>query len=170
MSVLIRDQNVVADTVITLADEDALPSDGAVLVSWDRWQTEREHLLATKLSVGVQIPNTLDLADSAPTLLDRPLIALSFPAFGDGRAYSQARLLRDRYRYRGEIRACGQAVVRDQLQGMWRSGINSFALRPDQDPAACLQAFADFSAAYQPATDELVPVFVRRRGHAAPAG
>lgn len=169
MNALIRDQELVTDTFITLADDDALPSHGAVLVSWDRWQSDREALRAAALSIGVQIPNTLDLAESAQALLDRPLIALSFPAFGDGRAYSQARLLRDRYHYRGEIRACGQAVVRDQLQSMWRSGINSFALRADQDPAVCLRAFADFSTAYQPATDELVPVFMRRRSEAAPA-
>ncbi|WP_240433631.1 DUF934 domain-containing protein [Solimonas sp. K1W22B-7] len=91
-----------------------------------------------------------------------PLINLEFPGFADGRAYSQARILRDRHGYRGEIRASGGAVVRDQLHGMARCGINSFELRADQDPQVCLAAFEDFGLAYQPAADGALTVLRRR--------
>ena len=163
MSQLIRDRQIVADDAIQLADDAPLTSTGTVVLSWARWQAEAPALRASGLRIGVQIPNTLDLSLEIESLLDRPLIVLSFPAFGDGRAYSQARLLRDRYGYRGEIRASGAAVVRDQLHGMWRSGINSFALRADQDAALCLKAFDDFSEVYQPAADAQTPVFLQRR-------
>lgn len=160
---LLRDRQIVADDFVTLADDAELPTNGRIVVSWERWQKEAEVLKASGLTVGVQIPNTLDLAVGAATLLDRPLIVLSFPSFGDGRAYSQARLLRDRYKFKGEVRASGAAVVRDQIHNMMRSGINSFALRADQDPAVCLQAFKDFDAAYQPAADGILSVLERRR-------
>ncbi|HEY0974258.1 MAG TPA: DUF934 domain-containing protein [Solimonas sp.] len=167
MSALIRDRVVVADDAVTLADDAPLPATGTIIVSWTRWQAEQAALRASDLRVGVQIPNTLDVEAVGAELQDRPLIVLSFPAFGDGRAYSQARLLRERHNYRGEIRASGAAVVRDQLAGMWRSGINAFALRADQDAQLCLGAFEDFSTAYQPALDDTLPVFLRRRRETA---
>jgi uncharacterized protein (DUF934 family) len=61
------------------------------------------------------------------------VIALNFPAFTDGRHYSSARLLRDRYGYKGEMRAIGD-VLRDQLFYMRRCGFDAFAVRPDRDP------------------------------------
>lgn len=163
MSALIRNQQLVADDALLLADDAPLPAAGKVIVSLARWTAEADALAASGLVIGVQLPNTVDVADAWPHLKDRPLIALVFPAFGDGRAYSQARLLRQRYGYTGELRATGAAVVRDQLFGMQRCGFDSFALRADQDPALCLQAFADFSQSYQSATDARTPVLVQRR-------
>ncbi len=95
------------------------------------------------------------------------LIALNFPKFSDGRAYSNARELREHYAYTGEIRAIGD-VLRDQLYYMARCGFNAFALRHDQDAQACLGAFADFSTGYQSSVDEPLPLF-RRRGRAPKA-
>ena len=166
MSALIRNRQVVEDDCLTLADDTPLPPAGRVIVSLARWQKEADVLRATSLTVGVRIPNTADLAQAWPSLAERPLIALEFPAFPDGRAYSQARLLRDRYAYRGEIRATGAAVVRDHLFGMHRCGIDAFELRADQDPAVCLGAFRDFSLGYQPAADGQ-PLIFRRRDAAA---
>ena len=163
MSTLIRDRKITVDDYVAITDDGELPTNGKIVVSWERWQKDAEVLKAGGFMVGVQIPNTLDLAGAAEVLLDRPLIVLSFPSFPDGRAYSQARLLRDRYGYRGELRASGAAVVRDQMHNMMRSGINSFALRADQNPDVCLQAFQEFDAAYQPASDHLVSVLERRR-------
>lgn len=153
MSALIRDRAIAQDDYVTLADDAPLPASGQVIVSFARWQLEADALRSSGLTVGVRIPNTLDLTTGWDALRDRPLIALEFPAFGDGRAYSQARLLRDRYGYTGEIRATGKAVVRDQMHPMLRSGINAFALRDDQNPQICLDAFKDFTEAYQPAAD-----------------
>lgn len=153
MSTLIRDREIVADDYILLADDAPLPASGKLIVSLARWQQEAEALRTSGLGIGVRIPNTVDVATLWPELADRPLINVEFPGFGDGRAYTQARLLRERYGYAGEIRASGAAVVRDQIHGMHRCGINSFELRADQDPAVCLNAFEDFRRAYQPAAD-----------------
>lgn len=161
--VLIRDRQILIDDYLPLADDAPIPAAGRFIVSWERWQQQADALKAAPAPIGVQIPNTLDLENACHDLQERPLIVLSFPSFGDGRAYSQARLLRTRYGFQGELRASGAAVVRDQLHGMMRSGINSFSLRPDQDPQSCLRAFDDFDAAYQPASDGVPSVLERRR-------
>lgn len=163
---LIRNLRVEADDYTLLADDAALPAAGKVIVGYSRWLAEREALLASGLDVGVKLPNTVDVATVLPEIAERPLIALDFPAFPDGRAYSQARLLAERFRFKGELRATGRAVVRDQIGFMVRCGFTSFELRADQDPAACLAAVHEFSLAYQPAADALEPVLLRRR-HAA---
>jgi uncharacterized protein (DUF934 family) len=91
---------------------------------------------------------------------------VSFPKFTDGRGFSTARLLRERYRYRGELRAVGD-VLRDQLLFLARCGFDAFALRADQDPDAALAAFEDFTEAYQGGTDQPLPLFRRRLAEAA---
>jgi len=160
MSALILDQKIATNDWVALADDAPVPAGGKLIVSLARWEKEAEALKA--LTVGVRIPNTADVAQLWPALAERPLIVLEFPGFADGRAYSQARLLRDARGYQGEIRAVGPAVVRDQIAGMARCGINAFELRADQDPQACLKAFADFSLGYQPATDGQPLIFRRR--------
>jgi uncharacterized protein (DUF934 family) len=89
------------------------------------------------------------------------LIALCFPVFSDGRAYSSARELRQNMGYAGEIRAIGD-VLRDQLFYMHRCGFNAFALRDDQDLELALSAFADFREGYQASVDRPDPLFRRR--------
>lgn len=166
MSALIRDREIVSDDRLWIDDEAELPDEGQpAVVSWERWQTLLDGAEddGRHAQLGVQIPNTLDLNEAWPQLAQRGLIVPSFPAFGDGRAYSQARLLRDRYGFTGEIRAAGEAVVRDQLFGLARCGVNAFQLRADQDPEGCLAAFETFSDAYQPACDGVEPIWKRRR-------
>ena len=89
------------------------------------------------------------------------LIALRFPVFSDGRAYSSARELRQNLAYKGELRAVGD-VLRDQLFYMARCGFDSFALREDQNPEHALTAFDDFRDAYQSCVDCPDPLFRRR--------
>lgn len=150
MSQLISDSAVLDDAWTLLADDAALPASGQVIVSWDRWNAERAALEASTLQIGLSLPNTLDVVAVLAELLARPLLALNFPSFADGRAYSQATLLRRRHRYAGELRATGQAVVRDQLQLMRSCGFDTFLLRADQDAVTCLASFHDMSIAYQP--------------------
>jgi uncharacterized protein (DUF934 family) len=161
---LLHDRAVVADDWQALDDEDGLPEGAQVIVTLERWQEMRHTADIARATIGVHLPNTADLAEVWPLVAERPLIELEIPAFPDGRAYSQARLLRDRYDYRGDIRVTGAGVVRDQLQGLARCGVNIFALREDQDPQACLEAFNELPDAYQPAADGTAPVWVRRRG------
>lgn len=165
MSILIRDGQRVNDDYLALDDDTGLPSEGAVLVSHARWEREREALAQRGAPWGVRLPNTLDIATADAALLSATMIVLEFPSFGDGRAYSQARLLREARAYRGELRATGAAVVRDQLLGMVRCGIDSFVLREDQSADAGEQAVRDFSMAYQPAVDQLPSVRALRRAN-----
>lgn len=162
MTHLIRDQKLVEHDFPLLADDAAPPASGKLIVSLERWRQDGAALRAPGLEVGVRLPNTVNVEDIWAEISDRPMINLEFPGFADGRAYSQARVLRDRYGYRGEVRASGGAVVRDQLHGMARCGINGFELRPDQDPQVCLKAFEDFELAYQPAADGALTVLRRR--------
>lgn len=163
MSTLIRHGRVEADDYQAIADEAEVPAAGRILVSLARWQAETERLSAHQDAVGLRVPNTVDVEALAPLLIARPLLALEFPGFADGRAYSQARLLAERLGYRGELRATGKAVVRDQFHFLLRCGFNSFELRPDQSAEACLKAVAEFSLSYQRAADDSVPVLARRR-------
>jgi uncharacterized protein (DUF934 family) len=84
-----------------------------------------------------------------------------FPTFTDGRGYSTARLLRERYGYRGELRAVGD-VLRDQLFYLSRVGFDAFALRQDQDAEGALASLADFSESYQASVERPQPLFRRR--------
>jgi uncharacterized protein (DUF934 family) len=105
-----------------------------------------------------------DPAAVAARLPNVSLVEINFPKFGDGRGFSIARLLRERYGYKGELRAVGQ-VARDHLQTMERVGFDSFLLRDGEDVEEALAAFDDFSEAYQATVAQPVPLF-RRRGAA----
>ena len=160
MSTLLRlDGSEGRDAFTALGIDDELPA-GAdpIVVPYARWERDRETLEARRPSYGVRLPNTVEVASLDAGVLKAALVILEFPSFGDGRAYSQARLLRDARGYRGELRATGAAVVRDQLQGMARCGIDSFELRPDQSIDACREALREFTLAYQPARDSLPKV------------
>jgi uncharacterized protein (DUF934 family) len=98
--------------------------------------------------VGVLFPNDKDIALLTPHLYALPVVALNFPRFQDGRAYSQARRLTHLLGYKGIVLAVGD-VLRDQVLYMSRVGFNAFHLRADQDPVATLRAFTLYSAFYQ---------------------
>ncbi|ETN92437.1 hypothetical protein U062_00310 [Gammaproteobacteria bacterium MOLA455] len=100
------------------------------------------------------------LADDLPQL---PVVALNFPKFADGRGFSSARLLRDRFDYRGEIRAIGN-VIQDQLFMLQRCGFSQFCLADDVDLEAAAKSLNDFSDGYQTAADQAQPLFKRLRG------
>jgi len=97
----------------------------------------------------------------AADLADLALIGIDFPKFTDGRGYSSARLLRERFGYQGEIRAIGD-VLHDQLFYMKRCGIDAFAVRADKDIEAALAGLNVFSETYQTAVDQPQPLFRRR--------
>ncbi len=102
-----------------------------------------------------------DPAPLADVLGHARVIAVNFPKYGDGRGYSLARLLRERYGYQGELRAIG-VVARDHLQLMAQCGFDSFQLREGEDTQAALAAFGDLSEAYQATVAQPVPLFRRR--------
>ncbi|MEZ5893212.1 MAG: DUF934 domain-containing protein [Parvularculaceae bacterium] len=133
-------------------------------VSLEDWcKNPQDHADATAL----KISNDTSLASIKCDLAGFSTIILDFPAFKDGRAYSQARLLRERYGYAGEIRARGD-VLRDQLLFMARCGVDAFEIDSD-DKAGLNAALKEFSFAYQPAADGAAPVWRRRLARAVAA-
>lgn len=162
MRSVIERRRIVEDRWQHAADDADLPA-GPVIVSLARWRRERKALLERGEPVGVRLPNTASVADLAEDLPLLDLVALEFPKFADGRAYSQARLLRERHGYRGQIRAVGD-VLRDQLLFMARCGFDAFELRADRDPEDALAAFGEFTDSYQPAADQPQPLCRRARG------
>ena len=126
------------------------------------WRCNREQLLRHKGRVAVCLNGDDNLEDVSDSLGQLELIALEFPKFTDGRSYSHARLLRDRFGYRGEIRAVGD-VLRDQLFFMQRCGIDSFQVREDKDAEDALEGLSDFTVKYQTSADNALPVYKHRQ-------
>lgn len=161
MRSVIKNRQIVEDSWQPVADDAELPT-GPVIVSLARWRKERAELLARGDGLGVRLPNTANLAELVADLPHWQVVALEFPKFADGRAHSQARLLRERYGYWGEVRAVGD-VLRDQLFFMARNGFDAFELRADRSLEDALAAFDDFSDSYQPAADQPLPLYRRAR-------
>jgi phosphoadenosine phosphosulfate reductase len=166
---LIKDGSVVADRWTLLRDAPdlfAVPDGVAVIVPLALWHARRAALIA-RGDAGVWLAPGDDPAALADDLDVLPLIAIDFPQFTDGRGYSTARLLRDRYQYKGELRAIGD-VLRDQLYALAECGFDAFAIRPDRDATEALASLNDFAGVYAPTTRTPQPWF-RRRGTATGA-
>jgi uncharacterized protein (DUF934 family) len=110
---------------ISVADDAPAPEGGAIAVSLKRWLADREALLARTAPVGVAVDAGADAQAHLADLADRPLVALSFAKFADGRSFSYARMLRDRFGFRGELRAIGDVLI-DEIPFMLRCGFDSF--------------------------------------------
>lgn len=164
---LIKGGVVVDDPWTILADDAPLPAAGPVCVSLDRWRAERQTLRGRADGIGVVLKSDQPAEEVAGDVANLKLIALEFPIFRDGRAYSTARLLRERYAYRGELRAVGN-VLRDQFLFMLRCGFDAFQVKDDKQAAAWSRAVSAFSAVYQPAADGRMPI-ARLRGRARAA-
>jgi uncharacterized protein (DUF934 family) len=154
---LLKNGQIVADGWRRIGDDEPLPDSGPVIVSLARWQREREALDAraneARGSIGLVLNSDQGPASIADDLTHFDLVALDFPRFQDGRAYSYARLLRERYKFTGELRAVGN-VLRDQLLFMRRTGFDAFELPETANVREWLKAFEDFSVFYQRATDK----------------
>jgi uncharacterized protein (DUF934 family) len=164
MATLIKNRSIVSECWQTLNSADdlaVLTPDAGVLAPLVLWQTHGAALRARPGKVGVWLNSHEDPASIAKELSSFDVVAVNFPKFADGRGYSMARLLRERYGYTGELRAIGD-VLRDQLQDLERCGFDAFELRADQNAQAALGAFADFSNQYQTSALQPVPLFRRR--------
>lgn len=158
---LVKGNHVVADEFATLGDDDAIPASGSVLLPAGRFLAESEAVLARKDKVGVIWPNSRDIEELAPYLPKLAAVALVFPTFRDGRAYSQSRILRERYAYKGEVRATGQ-VLRDQFVFMLRAGFDAFSVKKHGDAEAFATVAKRYSVFYQPTGDGRATAFRRR--------
>lgn len=149
---LVKNDALVEDRYVNAAGAESLPADGAVIVDLEQWRAHRDALIARGAPVGVRLRS-----DQPPDLIAGDLehiavVALEFPAFRDGRAYSYARLLRERHAYTGEVRAVGE-VLMEQLHFMLRTGFDAFEIEADDPLAAYRTALADFTVWYQPTGD-----------------
>src|ERR1700761_5096830 len=142
---LVKGGKIVADPFAHIADGADLPQ-GCVLVSAARFLEDPEALLK-RGKVGVVWPNSRDIDDLVPYLDRLSAVALVFPNFRDGRAYSQARLLRERFSWRGELRATGQ-VLRDQFVFMLRAGFDAFEVKKQADAEAFALTAKRYSVFY----------------------
>jgi uncharacterized protein (DUF934 family) len=152
-----------ADGFLRVDDETPLPPEGAVIVSLGRFQAERDALLVRDGELGVWLDSDESPKDLADSLGQLALVACNFPAFNDGRAFSYARLLRERYGYVGQIRAIGEVLL-EQISFMVRSGFDAFEI---DDPKA-LDEFArvceEVRVVYQPTGDGQETALQRRLG------
>jgi len=124
---LIKDGAVVDDPWVAVADEADLPEARPAIVTLERWRAERDALIGRNAPLGVRLASDRSPAEIADDLDRLALVALEFPVFTDGRAFTSARLLRERYGYSGEIRAVGN-VLRDQILFMVRCGFDAFEM------------------------------------------
>ena len=158
---LVKGGKITDDIFVHVADGVELPAEASVLVSATRFLENPETLFARSGKVGVIWPNNRDVEDLAPYLDRLAVVALVFPIFRDGRAYSQARLLRERFLYRGELRATGQ-VLRDQFVFMLRAGFDAFDVKKPADAEAFTQTAKRYSVFYQPTGDGRITALHRR--------
>jgi len=158
---LVKNARITTDLFVHVADGAELPGDGDILVSAQRFLEDPDALLRRVGKVGVIWPNNRAVDDLVPWLDRLAAVALVFPSFRDGRAYSQARLLRERHGYDGELRATGQ-VLRDQFVFMSRAGFDAFEVKKDADADAFATTMQRYSVFYQPTGDGRVAAFNRR--------
>lgn len=149
---LIKAGRSLPDPWLAPGDGEPLPEGGPVIVSLARFRAEREALLARAQPLGVRLKSAESPALVADDLGRLQLVALEFPKFTDGRAYSYARLLRERYGFAGEVRAVGN-VLRDQLLFMHRCGFDAFEIADAKAAERWRQALSEITLAYQPAVD-----------------
>jgi uncharacterized protein (DUF934 family) len=157
------------DPFVALADDEAAPSSlGAVILSFTRFQREGEVWLGQGVQVGVRLEPDEPVEGLAYDLPRLAMIALAFPKFRDGRGYSAAALLRERYGFAGEVRAVGD-VLRDQALPMLRCGFDAFEPADGATVDDWSHALHRFRHVYQVAADRRAPAFVER-ARAAEAG
>ena len=166
MATLIKERRIAADTWQLLERGEAsappgLPAWGEVIVPLAMWLERRGELLARPGELGVWLDADEHPEQIANDLERFSVVAVNFPKFGDGRGYSTARLLRERYGFKGELRAIGD-VLHDHLYFMEQCGFNTFVLREDQDAQQALSAFDPFSDGYQTSVLRATPLFRRR--------
>ena len=167
MAKIIKNGQIVDDAwlVLKLSEEQAPESvalpDTPTLLPLAVWLAHKDEILARKQPVGIWLESNEGPESIANDLKHFTIIGVNFPKFADGRGYSTARLLRERFAYSGEIRALGD-VLRDQLFLLKRCGFDAFAVRQDKDIEAALAGLTAFSESYQTAVDQTQPLFRRR--------
>jgi uncharacterized protein (DUF934 family) len=159
---VVENGRIVEDRYIRILDDAPIPDRVPVIVPANRLLADAPELIRRDGSLGVLWPNDRRVAELEPWLGHLALIALIFPKFRDGRAYSQARLLRETYGFRGTLRATGD-VLRDQFHFLVRAGFDSFEVKKPADARVFAEVVGRYSVHYQPGADGQAPALRRRQ-------
>ena len=146
---ILKHGKIIDDNWQNLADDDVLPETGQVIVSLTRWLAAQTELIDSQLSLGVRITGDVDVSTIVSDLNYFDLVAVNFPGIADGRGYSQARLLRHRYGFLGELRATGP-LVRDVFVALERVGFDAIEARDNAEAEAWSEAVARITVRLQP--------------------
>jgi uncharacterized protein (DUF934 family) len=149
---LLKEGKLADDAFVHVSEDDPTPAAGAIIVPLARFEAERAALLARSAPLGVRLSSDESPEAIADDLDSLAVVALDFPVFKDGRAYSSARLLRERYGYTGELRAVGDVGL-EQLHFMQRAGFDAFEIESDDPERDWQTAQADLNLWYQPTGD-----------------
>ncbi|WP_228276301.1 DUF934 domain-containing protein [Dechloromonas sp. H13] len=168
MAHIIKNQAVAVDPWKTLELAEGETPESVVLPAGDIifplavWQARKAEIVSCHKRIGLLLKGDDRIEDIAGDLDYFIVIAVDFPKFVDGRGYSTASLLRQRYHYQGELRAVGD-VLHDQLFFMRRVGFDAYALKGEKDVVYAIAAgFTTFGDAYQASTSQPQPHFRRR--------
>lgn len=165
MPKIIKNRAIIEDQWVTLLNpEEQLSStkdDANIIVELAYWLSNKATLTLRSGQTGILITGADEPETFHEELEQIDLIAIHFAKFGDGRGYSIARLLRERYHFQQEIRAVGD-VLRDQLRFMERCGFDAYALRADRNMEEALESFACLTVDYQSDVLETRPIYARR--------
>ena len=171
MPKIILDSSIVDDQWATMSEDVAASIPNAkdaphLIVTRKIWQIRRDELIARGGALGLLLQTNDEPIPFSSDVSIFALIAIHFEKFTDGRGYSLGHLLRERFGFKGELRAVGD-VLQDQLFYLKRSGFNAFAIRADKNIDAALKSLKDFSETYQGAWDQPLPLFKRRQAAGA---
>lgn len=160
MQNLINQNSTLENNWQIVVDQASELPQGNILVEASYW-LENQSELSKRPNVGIYLNGDADLESLKDVLDSFEVIAVNFPAFADGRGYSLARLLKERYHYKGEVRAIGDVLI-DQLYFMKRCGFDTYLLKDGLEAEKALQYFSTFSDPYQLAYDVPTPLFRRK--------
>ena len=158
---LVENGRIVEDRYVRVLDDAPVPDRVPVLLPAKQFIADANELVRRDGSLGVLWPNDCRVAELEPWLGHLALIALNFPKFRDGRAYSQARLLREHFGFRGTLRATGD-VLRDQFHFLVRAGFDSFEVKKLADAQVFAEVLGRYSVVYQPGADGRAAALRRR--------
>ena len=166
MPKIIKDKQVVDDLWVVLGLHDAQRSDVSgfrLIIPFEEYFSGNKNGSVSEVTYGVWLQGCQGqgLEKYIDHLLALPVIAIYFPEFTDGRGFSLATLLRERYGYQGELRALGN-ILPDQLFYLQRCGFNAFSFGQEVNLKEACKALNDFSGSYQIASDQSIPLFKQR--------
>ena len=145
---IIKDKQLVDNSWTFVDDDSEVQDKGDITVTLWRWKSQHPLLLSHSGKIGIRLMPGDHPEELVDHLQGLELIELDFPGFGDGRPFSQARLLRSRFGYQGEIRAVGHFLP-DQIYFLSRVGVNAFQLENQQQMPLALSCMNDFTINYQ---------------------